>query len=451
MRRLGCVSLTLMLLIFLSLLTCFTTVYPAQAYTSVNGTICSDTTWTKAGSPYNFTSNIIVAADAALTIEPGVTVNLNDYFLIVNGTLNAQGTETDKIVFQKATNTSYWYIVNQIDFTQFSQGWNEYTGQGSIVENAVLRSVEVSFYSSAKFSNVVSDRGLSFYAGSPTVTNCRFNVSNGFNIFGGSPLIANNVLVGSGRNTGIYCFGGEGTISGNTISRFGIGVSVNAGKWLINANTVSECINAIELSNNADVTIQKNLLNNNTQYGITGNGKAYIDSNTIANNQIGIHNPPIGTTIRGNNIVGNLVNSITATTPDVDAANNYWGTTDLAVINWTIYDYYDDATWGKVTFTPILTEPNPDAPLIPALLEPIVTPPPSTQPAQPSPSIQPTPTSTPAPTVDHNIIKNDDNQDRSFLNLNWLVVALAVPLAAVWAVVLLGYRVKAKIDELRRG
>lgn len=66
--------------------------------------------------------------------------------------------------------------------------------------------------------------------------------------------------------------------------------------------------------------------------------------------------PGVNTVIVRN---GNTQNN---TTPDQVLTNNWWGTTNMATIQSYIWDYYDDATLGKVTFYPILTEPNPEAP-----------------------------------------------------------------------------------------
>ncbi len=48
---------------------------------------------------------------------------------------------------------------------------------------------------------------------------------------------------------------------------------------------------------------------------------------------------------------------------DVDATNNWWGTTNASLIKQTIY--HDDNYSGSVFFTPFLTAPNPYAPAIP--------------------------------------------------------------------------------------
>jgi hypothetical protein len=68
-----------------------------QTSQTVNGIITQDTTWTKANGPYSLTGPVGVSQGVTLTIEPGTTVNLNNYYIIVNGTLVAKGTSTDKI------------------------------------------------------------------------------------------------------------------------------------------------------------------------------------------------------------------------------------------------------------------------------------------------------------------------------------------------------------------
>ena len=106
---------------------------------------------------------------------------------------------------------------------------------------------------------------------------------------------------------------------------------------------------------------------------VYGNANPVIENNTVTGNSIGINiynsNGSPSPTIVGNNFEQNSQYNIysgqqgnySSTAPDVNAANNWWGTTDLSVINQTIYDHKDNFNVGTVTFTPTLTSPNPEA------------------------------------------------------------------------------------------
>ncbi len=79
--------------------------------THVSGEICEDTTWDIAGSPYIIDDDVTICETATLTVDPGVVVKFEyDHStyssgyqytkrLIVNGVLDAQGTESDRIYF----------------------------------------------------------------------------------------------------------------------------------------------------------------------------------------------------------------------------------------------------------------------------------------------------------------------------------------------------------------
>jgi PKD repeat protein len=62
----------------------------------------TDTTWDLAGSPYYITSNVQIASGVTLTIEPGVEVITSQGSFHVWGTLNAIGTDSNKITFHSA-------------------------------------------------------------------------------------------------------------------------------------------------------------------------------------------------------------------------------------------------------------------------------------------------------------------------------------------------------------
>jgi hypothetical protein len=73
----------------------------AYSSTNVSGGIYSNTTWTKANSPYIVTDTVVVFPGVTLTIQPGVVVQFdtNVELEIRQATLIAMGTPTDSITF----------------------------------------------------------------------------------------------------------------------------------------------------------------------------------------------------------------------------------------------------------------------------------------------------------------------------------------------------------------
>lgn len=85
---------------------------PASILTTVTGVIGVDTTWTLAQSPYRVAANdsVVVANGVVLTIEPGVVVEFEQSaHLQIQGTLRANGTAAQQIVFTGVTKTpGFW-------------------------------------------------------------------------------------------------------------------------------------------------------------------------------------------------------------------------------------------------------------------------------------------------------------------------------------------------------
>jgi len=383
-----------------------------QAATEVTGIINSDTTWTKANSPYNFTGPILVSNGVTLTIEAGATVNLNSYYIRVAGTLRAQGSSTDQIHFNGGSNTPHW----SIDFTESSTSWSEQTGSGCIIENAVIDSTHT---------------GISVRNVTPKINNNSISAFYAIDVYEGSPVISNNIINGA---IGIhYAFP---TIIGNTIkgrisATSSVGLTVISNNTLIgggqdiNLNGIT-CSNAHVYNNvvygfvragivlNGNATIEKNLIMNNTrglQISSTGGANPLIRYNTIANNSVGIETNNSPSRIIYNNIQNNIQNSVYHLGgEDIDVINNWWGTTDTQAIEQSIHDFEDDFNLGKINFVPFLTEPNPEAPATTSIPTPT-----------PSPTHSPTPDQTPTPTP-----PQEPQQTQQFEAILGAAIAVAV-------------------------
>ncbi|MBA7629836.1 hypothetical protein ES703_37343 [subsurface metagenome] len=92
---------------------------------------------------------------------------------------------------------------------------------------------------------------------------------------------------------------------------------------------------------------------------------ATIEFNVIVNNDMGIGIVPTASPslrVQKNNIYDNDVNNITnPTVADIAAQNNWWGTTDIDMIEAKIHHYNDDPSISKVDYQPIATSEIADA------------------------------------------------------------------------------------------
>ena len=377
----------------------------AQSGTNLSGVITSDTSWTNSNSPYNLTGNVLVNNGVTLTIEPGATVNLNSYYLMVNGTLFAKGTSVNKINF----NGGSINYPTGITLTASSSGWNEQTNTGSIIENTVSNS-SFSVSCSAKIdNNALSTGSLAIQSASPTISG---NIIGRVGVQESSPIISNNTIKGE-----ISIGSGSPKITNNTITispshggegfNFGMGTNYqNYGINLFGENNAYISDNVI--STNVDhagvlvaagtPTIQRNVISNSYGYGATPiyhqaaleidkGSNALVQNNTIIDSPLGIACYSATFTLIYNNIQGNSYNFylFSGETSNVNAANNWWGTSDPQAINQTIYDFKNDFTLGTVDFVPFLTSPNPQA----QIYNPVTLPSPTPS-SSVSPSLTPT-------------------------------------------------------------
>lgn len=366
----------------------------AQSGQTVNGIISTDTSWTKENSPYNLTGNLLIDSGVTVAVETNAVLNLNGYYIRVNGTLNiqagvtinmgitknnpssiqvngilsARGTTANPIHFNGAIDSSAGAGIPSarsfVSFSASSTAWNEQTISGCVIENSILNQTSISVSATVKIeSNELRGAGISAIVGSSIISHNLLSDGASISISRGSPLITNNQI-----NGGYILIDGNvdsPIISSNIISNLnpklpsvtlaGICVLGNffpneAGTISIERNIIKDSYYGIQLVENERYNMRKPII---------------IRYNAITNNEIGISiTAKFFATINNNNIYSNnaSINLSLYETWDVEASNNWWGTTDKSLIDQSILDVNDNFNLGKVKYTPILSVPDPLAP-----------------------------------------------------------------------------------------
>ncbi|TRO47599.1 hypothetical protein E2P60_02795 [Candidatus Bathyarchaeota archaeon] len=362
-----------------------------HASTEITGVINTSTAWNKVDSPFDLTGPVLVAEGVTLTVEAGVTVNLNGYYIRVDGTLCARGEAADKIYFLGGSSKPpNWSLM----FTAGSTSWDETDGSGCVIENAVINSTHA---------------GVSIENTSPRIDRSVIVGYYAIDVSGGSPMISNNIINGEigvhsaaptivGNNITGHVLATVGKdpveISNNTIVNWNRNVNVS-GIVCSNAHVYGNVVCGFPLAGitlestwGPNATIERNIvMHNSVGINVSRRASPSIQYNTVANNSVGIEvNQTCSPRIHYNNIMCNSQNSVylAVASNDVDAANNWWGTKDIAAINQSIFDFEDDFNLGTVAFMPFLTEPHPDAPSVASAPE--FTPPPTPTGFSPEPS-----------------------------------------------------------------
>ncbi len=186
--------------IFFSLISLSSYPILAQKYTSASGIIASNTTWTRANSPYTLSGPILVNKSVTLTVEPGVIVNLNGNYIQVDGTLQAKGSDNEYVTL----NGDPQFPNNGITFTSSSTSWNQKTGSGCIIEKTILNSVKISIGNSAKINNNTMNGGY---------IDTAITVSSSF-----SPIITSNKITGGLPYETAITVSGLAIVSNNIIA-----------------------------------------------------------------------------------------------------------------------------------------------------------------------------------------------------------------------------------------
>jgi hypothetical protein len=362
--------------------------YVFATHLEIDEVISCDTTWTKEGSPYIITANLLIPNGITLTIEPGVTVKFESgKAMQIDGELVARGTEAEPIVFtsnQPSPSPGDW---RSILFTDSSVDAT-CDEMGNYLSGCIMQYCAVE-YGGSDTPLIKYTPAIKLISSSPLIDHCTIinNAGSGVYVLRGSATIANSLISNNSAfcwGGGICCFYHDGAVNikGNTISHnsvdfSGAGIYADCydGTLTISDNEISgnsadnggggvllNCYGgAVTISSNiitnnsgggiccsghsryGTVTVSGNLISDNSDYNGGGiycwveDGAISIDHNEIhGNSQNGIYIFRGNPVINYNNLVGNtpceIYDNDWTDSPPVDATHNWWGTTNEAEI-----------------------------------------------------------------------------------------------------------------------
>jgi len=194
-------------------------------------------------------------------------------------------------------------------------------------------------------------------------------------------VIADNISLPEDTPGGLSITGQTGitsAVTNNTIARnYGGGIYFDGGQtdsFIINNNTIAfneaRLVAGIYFNGYAPGGITKTItLQNNTIVGnVSQNGDEMTHTTICAYClwSLGLPNHYL-TNMMFNNIWDNqspyaLSYGLEQGSPNLNATQNWWGTTDQSEILDQIFDFFDDSAYAIVDFSNFLVAPNPDAP-----------------------------------------------------------------------------------------
>jgi hypothetical protein len=264
----------------------------AQDGTQVGGILWDNAIWTKSGSPYRLTSTVQISSNSTLTIEAGVDISFmeqatNYDMFLVQGSIIALGTNTDKITFKGNSQTTFFATTGEtnkkfnLSYCSFEEGNRLFSivdrESQIIFRNCVVKDIEDN-------SRLVQKSTQNYIEYNVFINSAGFNIVTSFGGSSTAYYIQNNLVIGSSDNENFVNVG-----------------SYDQTKVFVNYNS---------------------FINNN--YAVLSQGGDYVNLN---------------------------------------AQNNYWGTTNTSVIDSLINDMKDNIdSPGYVTYLPILTEPDINTP-----------------------------------------------------------------------------------------
>ncbi|MBN2156808.1 MAG: right-handed parallel beta-helix repeat-containing protein [Candidatus Lokiarchaeota archaeon] len=311
----------------------------------VGGSISSSTTWDISNSPYYVASDLTVEPNIRLTIDSGVQVLFTgDYSVNVKGELHAIGTFDNPIIFTSDFSNPEkgdWEAINfqsnnlsqksELEYVEFSYGENGVLLNNDLVNvsNCVFEyntnGIYVNFWESSDITVIFSnntfrfnDYGINFY---------RFGFSYLTLLFEHNQVYENS-------EDGIYFWEGK-----------------SRSNWNFTNNQIfNNSKNGINFRSLYDMYSQINIFHNEIHHnGVNGIFLDYL---------LEWYNYDNSFKIQHNNIFNNTQYNIECTyeypSIIINAAKNWWGTTDAEIIQSKIRDHDDDSSFSYVEYYPYL-------------------------------------------------------------------------------------------------
>ncbi len=339
------ILITFSFLILISFLT--------KGQTNVSGIIDTNTTWTKANSPYIVVDTVFLKWSTVLTIEPGVIIKFehNKSIVIGYGKIIAEGILTDSITF---TNNSITPVLH--------------TWEGINFDESDFRDTSKFNYCNFSYANNSLTSGYNNYStGGMTI------------IINNSSFYNNNSGIFTGDNAGMYYFIDSCSFQYNNrgikLSHYGC-LKISNSKITQNGTGVNSAVrskieNCIIDSNYSGILSYSNydtIINCEIKYnrgtGIEESGygpNSLISNNVIENNNLGFLLRSIGDSSNISIICNRICNNTTydfdifTNEKEINIFNNNWCTNDSAIIATHIHDGNDQNLIGFANFIPFDT------------------------------------------------------------------------------------------------